>query len=132
MFDKLVSVEAQYEKLMTEMADPAVQADSAKFRTHSKMLSDIQPLVERFREYKEVVAELTATEDLMKDPDMRELAQAELAALEARRDQLLIDLRLLLVPKDPNDAKNVVLESLPHVLAVRRAPGLARGSAQPQ
>ncbi len=110
MFDKLVSVEAQYEKLMTEMADPAVQADSAKFRTHSKMLSDIQPLVERFREYKEVVAELTATEDLMKDPDMRELAQAELAALEARRDQLLIDLRLLLVPKDPNDAKNVVLE----------------------
>ena len=110
MFDKLISVEAQYEKLMTEMADPAVQADSARFRAHSKMLSEIQPLVERFREYKEVVAELTATEGLMKDPDMRELAQAELSSLEARRDQLLADLKLLLVPKDPNDAKNVVLE----------------------
>ena len=110
MFDKLISVEAQYEKLMTEMADPAVQADSARFRAHSKMLSEIQPLVERFREYKEVVAELTATEGLMKDPDMRELAQAELTSLEARRDQLLADLKLLLVPKDPNDAKNVVLE----------------------
>jgi peptide chain release factor 1 len=110
MFEKLMAVEAQYEKLMTEMADPAVQADSARFRAHSKMLSEIQPLVERFREYKEVVAELTATEGLMKDPDMRELAQAELTSLEARRDQLLADLKLLLVPKDPNDAKNVVLE----------------------
>ena len=110
MFDKLSAVEAQYEKLMTEMSDPIVQGDTAKFRTHSKMLAEIQPLVERFREYKEVVAELNTTEDLMKDPDMRELAQAEMSSLEARRDQLLADLKLLLVPKDPNDAKNVVLE----------------------
>jgi peptide chain release factor 1 len=110
MFDKLSAVEAQYEKLMAEMADPAVQGDTAKFRAHSKTLSDIQPLVERFGEYKRVVAELTATEEMLKDPDMRELAQAELPSLEARRDQLLADLRLLLVPKDPNDAKNVVLE----------------------
>jgi peptide chain release factor 1 len=110
MFDKLSAVEAQYEKLMAEMADPAVQGDTAKFRAHSKTLSDIQPLVERFGEYKRVVAELTATEEMLKDLDMRELAQAELPSLEARRDQLLADLRLLLVPKDPNDAKNVVLE----------------------
>jgi peptide chain release factor 1 len=110
MFDKLSAVEAQYERLMAEMADPAVQGDTAKFRAHSKTLSDIQPLVERFGEYKKVVAELTATEEMLKDPDMRELAQAELPSLEARRDQLLADLRLLLVPKDPNDAKNVVLE----------------------
>jgi peptide chain release factor 1 len=110
MFDKLSAVEAQYERLMAEMADPAVQGDTAKFRAHSKALSDIQPLVERFGEYKKVVAELTATEEMLKDPDMRELAQAELPSLEARRDQLLADLRLLLVPKDPNDAKNVVLE----------------------
>ena len=110
MFDKLSAVEAQYERLMTEMADPSVQGDTAKFRAHSKTLAEIQPLVERFREYKEVIAELTATEELMKDPDMRELAQAELVALEARRDQLLADLKLLLVPKDPNDGKNVVLE----------------------
>jgi peptide chain release factor 1 len=110
MFDKLSAVEAQYEQLMTEMADPAVQGDTAKFRAHSKTLSEIQPLVEHFREYKQVVAEITSTEELMKDPDMRELAQAELTSLEARRDQLLADLKTLLVPKDPNDAKNVVLE----------------------
>ena len=77
---------------------------------------------------------------------MRELAQDELTALEARRDQLLADIKLLLVPKDPNDAKNVVLEiragtggdeaalfavgPVPHVLAIRRASGLADRSAQ--
>jgi peptide chain release factor 1 len=110
MFDKLNAVEAQYERLMTEMADPAVQADSAKFRAHSKTLSEIQPLVESFREYKKAVAEITSAEELMKDPDMRELAQAELTSLEARRDELMASLKTLLVPKDPNDAKNVVLE----------------------
>ncbi len=110
MFDKLSALEAQYDKLMTEMADPAVQADSAKFRAHSKTLSDLQPLVEHFRDYKDVIGQLTATEELMKDPDMRELAQEELAALEARRDRLLAEIKVLLVPKDPNDAKNVVLE----------------------
>jgi peptide chain release factor 1 len=110
MFDKLNAVEAQYERLMTEMADPGVQGDQARFRAHSKTLADIQPLVERFREYKRVISDLTNTEELMKDPDMRELAQPELTTLEARRDQLLADLKVLLVPKDPNDQKNVVLE----------------------
>jgi peptide chain release factor 1 len=110
MFDKLNAVEAQYERLMAEMSDPAVQADTTKFRSHSKALSEMQPLVEKFREYKEVVEQLTATEGLMKDPDMRELAQEELHSLESRRDALLADIRVLLVPKDPNDAKNVVLE----------------------
>ncbi len=110
MFEKLQSIEAKYEQLMSEMADPAVQADNAKFRSHSKTLSDMQPLVERFREYKDVLAQITATEDLVKDPDMRELAQEELAQLQQRRDALLADLKLLLVPKDPNDAKNVILE----------------------
>ncbi len=110
MFDKLNAVEAQYERLMAEMADPAVQADTTKFRTHSKALSEMQPLVEQFREYRGVIEQLTATEELMKDPDMRELAQEELRSLEARRDTLLAEIRVLLVPRDPNDAKNVILE----------------------
>jgi peptide chain release factor 1 len=110
MFDKLASIEARYEQLMTEMADPAVQADSSRFRSHSKALSEIQPLVQRFREYKSVVGQIAATEELLKDPDMRELAQEELRGLEDRRDALMADIKILLVPKDPNDAKNVVLE----------------------
>jgi peptide chain release factor 1 len=110
MFDKLASVEAKYDQLMSEMAEPAVQADQAKFRSHSKTLADMQPLVEKFRIYKDVVAQINATEELLKDPDMRELAQEEMHQLEARRDALLAEMKILLVPKDPNDAKNVVLE----------------------
>jgi peptide chain release factor 1 len=110
MFEKLQSIEAKYEQLMLEMADPAVQSDYAKFRGHSKTLSDMEPLVERFREYKQVAAQITATEELVKDPDMRELAQEELTELQQRRDSLLADIKVLLVPKDPNDAKNVILE----------------------
>jgi peptide chain release factor 1 len=110
MLDKLTAAESRYEQLMAEMADPAVQADTVKFRTHSKELAEMQPLIEHFREYKDVAAQFAATEELVKDPDMRELAQEELKSLQARRDALLAELKVLLVPKDPNDAKNVVLE----------------------
>jgi peptide chain release factor 1 len=110
MLDKLTAAESRYDQLMAEMADPAVQADTAKFRTHSKELAEMQPLVEHFRQYKEVAEQLAATEELMKDPDMRELAQEELTSLQARRDTLLAELRVLLIPKDPHDVKNVVLE----------------------
>ena len=110
MIDKLTAAEAKYEQLMAAMADPAVQGDTAAFRTSSKALAEIQPLVEHFRQYKHVIAQITAAEDLLKDPDMRELAQEELASLTADRDRLLEEMRILLVPKDPNDEKNVVLE----------------------
>ena len=110
MFDKLTAVEAKYEQLMTEMADPAVQADTAKFRAHSKALAEMQPRVDAFREYKTVVADLAAAEELLKDPDMRKLAQDEVASLAARRDALVSQIKVLLVPKDPNDEKNVILE----------------------
>ena len=110
MFEKLNSVEAKYDQLMAEMAEPAVQSDTATFRSHSKALAEIQPLVEHFRQYKDVVQQIPAAEELLKDPDMRELAQEELTSLTATRDRLLAEIKVLLVPKDPNDAKNVVLE----------------------
>ena len=110
MFDKLASIETKYDQMMAEMAEPAVQNDSTRFRTHSKAVAEMQPLVDRFREYKDVIAQINATEELLKDPDMRELAQEEMKQLETRRDTLLADIKVLLVPKDPNDAKNVVLE----------------------
>jgi peptide chain release factor 1 len=110
MIDKLTAVEAKYDQLMTEMADPAVQGDAATFRSHSKALAEMQPLVDSFRAYKDVVGQIAASEDLLADPDMRALAQEELTSLTARRDQLLAEMKLLLVPRDPNDEKNVVLE----------------------
>jgi peptide chain release factor 1 len=110
MFDKLTAIEAKYQQLATEMADPAVQSDTAKFRAHSKALAEMQPIVDAFREYKTVVADLAASEELLKDPDMRELAEDEVASLTARRDALVSQIKVLLVPKDPNDEKNVILE----------------------
>ena len=110
MQDKLLAVETRYDQLMGEIADPAVQADQAKFRAHSKELSEIQPLVEAFRRYKDLESDISKTRELLRDPDMQELAQEELKALEAQRDTLAAELKVLLIPKDPNDAKNVVLE----------------------
>jgi len=110
MQDKLLAVETRYDQLMGEIADPAVQADQAKFRAHSKELSEIQPLVEAFRRYKDLESDIAKTRELLRDPDMQELAQEELKALEAQRDTLAAELKVLLIPKDPNDAKNVVLE----------------------
>jgi peptide chain release factor 1 len=92
------------------MADPSVQADNARFRENSKALAEMQPLVDHFRRYKEVVAQIETTTELLKDPDMRELAQEELTSLESTRDLLLGEIKVLMIPKDPNDAKNVVLE----------------------
>jgi peptide chain release factor 1 len=110
MFEKLQSIEAKYEQMTAEMADPAVQADNSKFRTLSKGVADMQELVDTFREYKDVVAQTAATEEMLKDPDMRELAQEEMSELTQRRDALLAGMKVLLVPKDPNDAKNIILE----------------------
>jgi peptide chain release factor 1 len=110
MFDKLSADEMRYQQLMTEMADPSVQGDNARFREHSKELAEIEPLVEHYRRYKDVVAQLEAAKAHLGDPDMREHAVEEVKTLEGDRDRLLAESKVLMVPKDPNDAKNVVLE----------------------
>ena len=112
MFDKLQAIEERYDKLMALIADPAVQADQQEYRRHTRALSEIQPLVEQFREYKAVVEELAEARELAAgdDDDLRELAEQELRILEERRDTLLDAIKVLLLPKDPNDEKNVVLE----------------------
>src|SRR5580693_133054 len=112
MFDKLTTVERQYEAIMERLGSPELQGDPSEYRKQSKSLSEIEPLVERFREYKTLVRDIRQTEELAAagDGDMRELAQEELKSLTARRDVLLAELKALLVPKDPNDQKNVVLE----------------------
>ena len=112
MFDKLEATEHQYEELTHRLGSAELQADPAEYRKQAKILSEIEETVERYREYKAVVRDLEQTQELASagDPDMKELAQEELRRLLARRDGLLGELKMLLVPKDPNDAKNVVLE----------------------
>jgi peptide chain release factor 1 len=112
MFDKLRAIEERYEKLMTLVSDAAIQADANEYRTHTKALAELQPLVEKFREYKTVVEEVTQTRELSagNDVELKELAEQELHTLEPRRDNLLDEIKVLLIPKDPNDERNVVLE----------------------
>ena len=110
MIDKLNSVESRYNELLERIADPSVQNDPTQYRTHAKALAEIEPLVERFREFKSVLTEITQARELANDPDMRELAQEELQSLEARREALEQEIKILLLPRDPNDEKNVVLE----------------------
>src|SRR5438128_3409200 len=112
MFDKLASEEQRYEDLMRLLGTTEVQNDQAEYRKHAKALADLEPLVERFREYKATVQSLAEAEELAAggDADMRELAKEEVKSLAAKRDAILADLKLMLVPKDPNDEKNVMLE----------------------
>ena len=112
MFDKLTATEQQYDELMHRLGSAELQSDPAEYRKQAKALSDIEETVERYREYKTVVHDIEQPEGLVSagDADMRELAHEELKGLLARRDVLLGELKVLLVPKDPNDAKNVVLE----------------------
>jgi peptide chain release factor 1 len=112
MFDKLAATEQQYEELMQLLGSTEVQSEPGEYRKHAKALSEIEPIVERFREYRTVTRDIAQTEEIAKASaaDMRELAQEELRSLIARRDMLDGELKALLVPKDPNDEKNVVLE----------------------
>jgi peptide chain release factor 1 len=97
---------------MTRVGTAEVQADPSEFKKAAKALSELEPLVAKFREYKTVEENITGAEELAKgsDAEMRELAEEELATLSARRDALLQELKVLLIPKDPNDEKNVILE----------------------
>jgi peptide chain release factor 1 len=110
MLEKLETIEARYNQLAALLADPGVQADATQYRTHAKALAELEPLVHAFQQYKSVASELAQARELLKDADMRELAQEEVRTLETRRDELLARMKLLLLPKDPNDEKNVMLE----------------------
>ena len=112
MFDKLIAVESQYEELMTRLGTVEVQSDPAEYRKSAKKLSEIEPLVQKYRDYRSVQKDIAGAEEILRtaDDDMRELAEEELTSLRQKQDAILADLKLLLVPRDPNDEKNVILE----------------------
>ena len=112
MFDKLTEIEERYDALTALLSDPSVQADAKTYRMHVKALSEIQPLIEQFRQYKDVAKEIAQAEELTNtsDDEMQQLAQQELQTLKSRQEILLEQIKALLIPKDPNDEKNVVLE----------------------
>jgi peptide chain release factor 1 len=112
MFDKLTTVEAHYDDLMTRLGTAELQADQTEYKKATKALSEMEPLVQAFREFKTVEQDIAGATELAKsaDADMRQMAEEELLSLSPKRETLLHQLKILLVPKDPNDEKNVILE----------------------
>ena len=113
MLDKLHAVEEKYRELESLISDPAVLADMAKWQRLSREHAQLAPVVEKYREYKKVregLLEAKAIFDDNPDADMRRLAEDEIAELRPRLEALERELPILLLPKDPNDAKNVIVE----------------------
>lgn len=112
MIDKLEQVERRFERLTADLANPDVIGDSAKLQKVMKERSSIEKLVEAFRAYRAVLKDLQEAEEFLEGPDkdMRDYAREVLPDLKQKREVLEADLRVLLLPKDPNDEKNVIVE----------------------
>jgi peptide chain release factor 1 len=113
MFERLNQIEARYDELTQALASPEITNDSSKYQKTAKAHSEIAPIVERYREYKDLtkgIAESKAVLADEKDPEMRAYAQEEMAKLEPRVAEVQEELKVLLLPKDPNDEKDVILE----------------------
>src|SRR5205809_2118446 len=114
MFERLDQIEARYEELTHALASPEIISDSSKYQKAAKAHSEIAPVVEKYREYKDLkksIAESKAVLPDEKDSEMRAYAQEELEKLEARVAAIEEELKLLLLPIDPNDEKKVILEN---------------------
>ena len=111
MYEKLDEIEKRYEELQRKIADPSVVTDVSAYRTTMKSISEIEEVVAKFRELRDVRKRIAdAKEMLRSDDEMRELAEMELSELEPREPSLEAELKVLLQPKDPNDEKNVFVE----------------------
>ncbi|MET1013325.1 MAG: peptide chain release factor 1 [Paenisporosarcina sp.] len=113
MFDRLQSVEDRYDRLNELLSDPDIVNDTNKLRTLSKEQSDLQDTVDAYREYKELKAQLAEAKSMLEDKldaDMRDMVKEEVNELEPKIEAIEERLKLLLIPKDPNDDKNVIIE----------------------
>ena len=107
---KLAAVEARYDELDRMLADPAVLANRQQMQKLSKEHSDLREVVEAFRQHRDVIKQIAEARELQKDPEMREFAREEETKLGGEQERLEKSLKELLMPKDPNDEKNILLE----------------------
>ena len=114
MFKKLDFILEKYEELSMTVSDPDVIANQSLWQTKIKELGEMEPIVKKYQEYKKVQEELASTEEMLNelgsDDEMREMAKEELAELKEKSEKLTEELKIALLPKDPNDDKNVILE----------------------
>ncbi len=113
MLDKIAEIEARHQQLSEQLADPAVAADLQQLKTLSKQYKDLSQIVAAGRDYRLALGQLASARELLStesDEEIREMAKEEITALEPRVDELEQRVKTLLIPKDPNDAKDVILE----------------------
>ena len=110
MLDKLKDLDLRYEDLESQLGDPRVYGDAEKLRQVNRELKELLPVVETYRAYQAADSRRREAEELLHDPEMKELAQDELAEAKEELEQLKEKLTILLLPRDPNDSRNVILE----------------------
>ena len=114
MFDKLSFISEKYDELTKKVSDPDIIADQSKWQKYAKELGELEPIVKKYEEYKKVKEGIADNKELLGesglDDELKELAKMELSELEAQVEPLESELKVLLLPKDPNDDKNVILE----------------------
>jgi peptide chain release factor 1 len=111
--EKLDQLDLRYQEMTAQLSTPEIVTDSAKFQKLAKQHSDLQQIVEKNREFKQIEKDLAGAHEMVleaEDPEMKHMAQDEEKQLLARREQVAHELKLLLIPKDPNDDKNIILE----------------------
>ena len=113
MLDKLEAIYARYQEIEGQMNDPQVTTDMKRYVKLSKDYKELQPVVKAYKEYKALLDTISECRELLeteKDPELREMAKEELAASQERRDKMEDEIRILLIPADPQDSKNAVVE----------------------
>src|SRR5580698_10176167 len=113
MFERLNQIEARYEELTQTLASPEIVNDSSRYQKTAKAHAELSDIVEKYREHKDLTKGIAESKAMLadeKDAEMRAYAQEELDKLEARVGGVEEELKVLLLPKDPNDEKNVILE----------------------
>ena len=110
MFDRLLRIKNQYEELLRRMEEPETYSDPALYARCDREARELRPLAEAYAAYQKAGQDLDDARELMNDPEMRELAQEEFQQAKAEREKLETDIRILLLPRDPNDSKNVIME----------------------
>ena len=110
LMEKLEALAARYDELQTRLSQPETVADMDNFRRLMKEHADMEELMAAYREYRATADNLAGAREMLEDADLREMAKEEIAQLEPRKEELEKRLQLLLLPKDPNDERNVILE----------------------
>ena len=110
MFQKLDDVEKKYEDLTKKISDPEIIAAQTEWKNYMKEHADLEPIVIKYREYKKVKQQLEEAKEMLTDPELKDLAEMELLESKEKLPKLEEELKLLLIPKDPDDEKNVICE----------------------